>query len=349
VVKAMDAFLKKTIKEKPAVLDVNREEKYSALKTPSCQSDQQKKAVYGTTKPPTVVSLDGEKKQKKKSESSTNAVLNVTPDCAVWTSATAPTITVTKLPIHPMFLSSAKVTIEKQKLPDPVNKVKTKEPPKAPKLNRKDILSTAFKVDSSAGLSRATNAKEQHLSDSDLAPKKPTLEQSVSTNSEKAARKHPVVNKNETAQCISKSSNQVDLSSSASTKSKDTNRLQLSSGICTEEEVVEIIIPPQKKRTNSVISSSDDRSKRELLSDEQAHSKSTAAASDDSRRSKRQASIAESNAQNRRVREELSWEAGDDADFIADSGAYTKTMTDNQKRTLFLQSNKLEYTKLQFN
>jgi ribosomal protein L12E/L44/L45/RPP1/RPP2 len=317
----MDAFLKKTIKEKPAVLDVNQEEKYSALKTPSCQPDQRKKAVNGTTKPPTVVSLDREKTQKKKVESSANAVLNVTPDCAVWTAATAPTITVTKLPIHPMFLSSAKVTIEKQKLPDPVNETKTKELPKAPKLNGKDILSTACKVDSSAGLSRATNAKEQHLLDCDLALKKITSEHPNSTKCEKAARKHPVVNKNETAQCISKSSNQVDLSSSASTTSKNTNKLQLSSGICTEKEVVEILIPPQKKRANSVISSSDDRSKRELISDEQEHSKSTAAAPDDSRRSKRQASIAESNAQNRRVREELSREVDDDADFIADSGA----------------------------
>ena len=313
----MDAFLKKAIKEKPAVLDVNQEEKYSALKTPSCQPDQRKKAVNGTTKPPTAVSLDGEKTQKKKVESSTNAVLNVTPDCAVWTTATAPTITVKKLPIHPMFLSSAKVTIEKQQLPDSVNKVKTKELPKAPKLNGKDILSTACKVDSSAGLTTATNVKEQHLSDSDLAPKKTTSEQSLSTKCEKAARKHPMVNKNETAQFKSKSSNQVNLSSSATTSSNNTNRIQV------EVEFVEIIMPPQKKRTNSVISSSDDRSKRELLSDEQAHSKSIAAAPDDSRRSRRKASIAESYAQTCREREELSREADDDADFIADSGAYT--------------------------
>ena len=338
MIEVMDAFLKKTNKEKP---DINQEEKYSALKTPSCQPDQRKKAVNGTTKPPNVPSVEREKIQKKKVESITNAVLNVTPDCAIWTTATAPTITVTKLPIHPMFLSSAKVTNDKQKIPDPVNRIRTKELPKAPKLNGRDILSIACKVDSSAGLTTAKSAKEQHLSDSDLAREKPTSEHSISRKSEKASQKDPVGIKSETAQCISKSSNQVDLSSSTSTTSKNTNRLQSSSGTCTEVEVVKIIFPHQKKRTNSVISSSDDKSKRELLSDEQAHSKSTAAALYDSRRSKRQASITGSNAQSRRVKEELSREADEDADFIADSGAYAKTMKDSHEQILFLHLNEL--------
>lgn len=335
----MDAFLKKTNKDKPAVLDVTHEEKYSTLITPSCSTDRSRKAISGTLRPSSVTSQDREKVQKKESNSSTNAVANVTPDCAVWNKA--PTVTATKLPLHPMFLASVKVTSEKQKLPVPIKATKeqpvkvtsekqklpvplkaTKEQPPALKINGKDHLSKGCKTESSDGANnKTTHTKVQNSSDPDLASKQPVVGLSISTKSEKASRKHPIGSKSGTDECILKSSNQLDSSTSPAAISKSISKLE---AICTKGEVFEIIDVQQKKRRSSSMTS------REVLSKEQEGSESIAAVPDDSRRSKRQASIADSNAQCRRVREQLSREADDDdvADFIADSGAYT--ITDSQ-------------------
>lgn len=330
MIQAMDAFLKKTNKDKPAVLDVTHEEKYSTLITPSCSTDLSKKAISGTLRPSSITSQDRQKDQKKESNSSTNAVANVTPDCAVWNKA--PTVTATKLPLHPMFLASVKVTSENQKLSVPIKA--TKEQPQAMKIRGKDNSSKGCKIESSGGANnKTTHTKEQNSSDPDLASKQPVVGLSINTKSEKASRKHPIGSKSGTDQCLSKPSNQLDLSTSPAAVSKSISKLQ---AICTKVEVVEIIDVQQKKRRSSSMTSSGDRSSREVLSNEQEESESAAAVPDDSRRSKRQASIADSNAQSRRVREQLSREADDDdvADFIADSGAYT--ITDSQKQIIFL-------------
>ena len=347
----MDAFLKKTNKDKPAVLDVTHEEKYSTLITPSCSTDRSRKAISGTLRPSSVTSQDREKVQKKESNSSTNAVANVTPDCAVWNKA--PTVTATKLPLHPMFLASVKVTSEKQKLPVPLKATKeqpvkvtsekqklpvplkaTKEQPPALKIDGKDNLSKGCKIESSdKANNKTTHTKVQNSSDPDLASKQPVVGLSTSTKSEKTSRKHPIGSKSGTDLCILKSSNQLDLSTSPAAVSKCTSKLE---AICTVGEVFEIIDVQQKKRRSSGMTSSGDRSGREVLSNEHEELESIAAVPDDSRRSKRQASIADSNAQCRRVREQLSREADDDdvADFIADSGAYT--ITDSQHQVIFL-------------